>query len=304
MAAEESTDQEGFPSGIGVIDTMLGIPSTEGGTYDFLAPLLKDRESIEDLEHPAGYQFRNLPDVPALGSVEEMIDYTVEQMDAHGIDKALVSVDPDGNAGAAALDRYPERFFGEVRVDPNEGMGALRRLTRAVDELGAKAAFVMPAFVSPQVPINDKRMYPVYAKCCELDVPVICTTGVPGPRVPMAPQDVALIDEVCYFFPELTFVMRHGAEPWTALAAKLMLKWPNLYYSTSGFAPKHYPADIVEFANTRGGDKVLYAGYFPSGLSLERIFAELPSVPFRTEVWPKFLRENSIRVFKLDEADA
>ena len=50
----------------------------------------------------------------------------------------------------------------------------------------------------------------------------------------------------------------------------------------------------------RGADKVLYAGYFPMGLSLERIFSELPSVGFRDHVWPKFLRENAIKAYKLD----
>ena len=43
----------------------------------------------------------------------------------------------------------------------------------------------------------------------------------------------------------------------------------------------------------------LYAGYFPMGLSLERIFEELPDVPFKHEVWPKFLRDNAVRVFGL-----
>jgi predicted TIM-barrel fold metal-dependent hydrolase len=68
---------------------------------------------------------------------------------------------------------------------------------------------------------------------------------------------------------------------------------------TSAFAPKHYPKDIVNFANTRGADKIMYAGYFPMGLSLERIFDDMPNVPFKDEVWPKFLRENAKRVFKV-----
>ena len=93
--------------------------------------------------------------------------------------------------------------------------------------------------------------------------------------------------------------MKHGAEPWTDLACKLMLKYENLYYMTSAFAPKHYPKDIVHFANTRGADKIMYAGYFPMGLSLERIFGDMPNVPFKDEVWPKFLRENAKRVFKV-----
>jgi predicted TIM-barrel fold metal-dependent hydrolase len=151
------------------------------------------------------------------------------------------------------------------------------------------------------VPINDKRFYPLYAACIDLDIPIFVCAGVPGPRIPFAAQDVALIDEVCWFFPELKFVMRHGAEPWTELAVKLMLKWPNLYYSTSAFAPRYYPKAVIDFANTRGAEKVMYAGYFPMGLSLDRIFSELPNVPLHDDVWPKFLRENAVRVFKLDE---
>ena len=93
--------------------------------------------------------------------------------------------------------------------------------------------------------------------------------------------------------------MRHGAEPWEDLAVKLMLKGPNLYYSTSAFAPRYYPEAIIDYANTRGADKVLYGGYFPMGLTLDRIFGELPDVPFKDEVWPKFLRDNARRVLRL-----
>jgi predicted TIM-barrel fold metal-dependent hydrolase len=152
----------------------------------------------------------------------------------------------------------------------------------------------------PQVPINDKKMYPFYAKCVELDLPIFVCAGIPGPRVPFAPQHVELIDEVMYDFPELVFVTRHGCEPWQDLAVKLMLKWPNLYYSTSAFAPKHYPKAIIDYANTRGADKVIYAGYFPMGLSLDRIFRELRDLPLKDEVWPKFLRDNAAKVLKLD----
>jgi hypothetical protein len=80
---------------------------------------------------------------------------------------------------------------------------------------------------------------------------------------------------------------------------KLMVKWPNLHYSTSAFAPKHYPRAIVEYANTRGADRVCYAGYFPMGLSYEQIFEQLPGVGFRDHVWPQFLRGNAERIFGL-----
>ena len=197
----------------------------------------------------------------------------------------------------------PRSLLRELRGRPEPRHGGVRELERAVEELGVKAATAFPAGLTPQVPINDKKFYPLYAKCIELDIPIFVNAGVPGPRVPMALQDVALIDEVCWFFPELKFVTRHGCEPWTDLAVKLLLKWPNLYYSTSAFAPKYYPKDIVDFANTRGADKVMYAGYYPMGLTLERIFKEMPDVPFRDHVWPKFLRENALRLFGLNRRE-
>jgi predicted TIM-barrel fold metal-dependent hydrolase len=178
-------------------------------------------------------------------------------------------------------------------------MEGVRDLVRASETFGIKAATAFPAGMLPQVPINDKKFYPLYAKCIELDIPICITTGVPGPRVPMLCQKTELLDEVCWFFPELRIVMRHGAEPWDALAVKLMLKWPNLYYSTSAFSPKYYPNTVIEFANTRGTEKVMYAGYFPMGLSLERIFKDMQNVPFRDHVWPKFLHENARKVFKI-----
>jgi hypothetical protein len=288
-----------MPTDVGVIDLMLGIPSGDPKRwYDFLRTQLLDRESREDFEFPAEYMFKHVPKFQE--HMDDPVSYLLSEMDKHGISMAMVGTSFKNDQAQKAIKDYPNRFFGSFEVDPNRGMEAVRELEAAVNELGAKAATAFPAGLTPQVPINDKKFYPIYAKCVELDIPICVCAGVPGPRVPFAPQDVALIDEVCWFFPDLKFVTRHGCEPWADLAVKLMLKWPNLHYSTSAFAPKFYPKDVVHFANTRGADKVMYAGYFPMGLTLDRIFEEMPDVPFRDHVWPKFLRENAVRVFKLD----
>ena len=288
-----------MPNDVGVIDLMMGIPSGNPERwYDFLRTQLLDRESREDFEFPAQYMFHDVPKFQE--HMDDPVSYLLDQMDKHGIQMAMVGASLRNEQSRQAIKDHPTRFFGSYEVDPNKGMEAVRELEAAVKELGVKAATAFPAGLTPQVPINDKKFYPIYAKCVELDIPICVCAGVPGPRVPFAPQDVALIDEVCWFFPELKFVTRHGCEPWADLAVKLMLKWPNLYYSTSAFAPKFYPADVVKYANTRGADKVMYAGYFPMGLTLDRIFSELPDVPFRDHVWPGFLRDNAVRVFKLD----
>jgi len=285
-----------MPTDVAVIDTMVGFPSrNRREVYKFLAPHLRDKESKEEFRFPAEYMFKDVP--PDLEDNVDPVAVLMDNLDRFGVAQAMISVGPGRDDAERAITEHPDRFIPSATVDPNEGMDAVRSLVDLHDRYGIKAATTFPA--GAQVPINDKRYYPVYAKCVELDIPIFVCAGVPGPRVPMAPQKVELIDEVCWFFPELRFVMRHGAEPWTDLAVKLMLKWPNLYYSTSAFAPRHYPKAIIDYANTRGADKVIYAGYFPAGLTYDRIWGDMPAVPLNDEVWPKFLRDNARAVLKL-----
>ena len=286
-----------MPEGIGVIDLMLNIPGEHSSKwYDFMRPLLLDEESREQFRMPAEYMFK---DVPRIEGKEDYVAWTVAQMDRHGIERAMLGLDDDNQTTKEALRRFPERFFCSYEANPNHGMDEVRKIRRLKRDYDIKAVTAFPSGLCPQVPVNDKKWYPIYAALVDLELPFCPCMGVPGPRLPMDPQRVELLDEVCWFFPELTIVTRHGCEPWTALAVKLMLKYPNLHYMTSAFAPRHYPREIIEYANTRGAQKILYAGYFPMGLSLERIFGDLPSVPFRDEVWPLFLRDNAMRVFKL-----
>ncbi|MEU8138781.1 amidohydrolase family protein [Streptodolium elevatio] len=284
----------GFPLGQPVFDTMIGFPQQGDDQYDFIRRQTKDRESRERMRFPAEYMFKHVPrDLPD----DEPIAVTLAEMDRHGIEHGLVGLGTETARRAVAL--HPDRFVGCSSLDPNQGMEAVRQLVAEHQKFGARAASLFPAGAFPQVPVNDKKMYPIYAKCVELGIPVFVCAGVPGPRLPMAAQHVELIDEVMYDFPELVLVTRHGCEPWTELAVKLMLKWPGLHYSTSAFAPRHYPKAIVDYANTRGADKIIYAGYFPMGLSLDRIFGDLPQVPFKDEVWPRFLYGNARRVLGL-----
>lgn len=275
---------------------MIGFPKEGFDQYDFIRRQTKDRESKEDLEFPVEYMFKDVPkDLPS----HDPVTLTLHEMDRHGIERGLVGIaDPTAQL---AVTQHPDRFIAAGTVsDPNDVVGSVRAIRRAHEEYGIRATSVFPAGTFPQVPIDDPKMYPVYATCVELGIPIFVCAGIPGPRVPFAAQDVARIDIVMFDFPDLVFVTRHGCEPWEDLAVKLMLKWPNLYYSTSAFAPKHYPKAIIDYANTRGAKKVIYAGYFPMGLSLERIFGDMPAVPFDADVWPNFLYNNAARVLGLE----
>lgn len=287
-----------FNKEIFTVDLMLGIPESEDRSewYSFMEPLLRDEESKKLFKMPAQYMFK---DIPETGSHDDYVQYTLNQMDKHFIDVAMVGFHELSETKIHAQQNHSDRFIFDLPVNPNEGKQEAIRIKELHHKYDIRAVSAFPSGMYPQIPINDEKWHPIYETCIELDIPFFCCVGVPGPRIPMAPQKVELIDEVCWYFPELKFVMRHGAEPWVDLAVKLMLKYPNLYYSTSAFAPKHYPKAIINYANTRGSEKILYAGYFPMGLSLERIFEDLPNVDFNEDVWPKFLGENAKKLLKL-----
>lgn len=287
----------GMPSEVAIIDCMIGFPASDFSQYEFIRKQLKDRESKDGFDFPVEYMFRNVP--KELYGAPDPVGITLHEMDRFGVELGLIGCQDE--VSQKALKSHPDRFLPSGHVDPNDGTEGIRQMVRQYEEFGVRAFGTFPAGCNPQVAIDHPKYYPIYSKCCELDVPIFVCAGVPGPRLPMACQHVERIDQVMYDFPELVFITRHGCEPWEKLAMKLMLKWPNLYYSTSAFAPKYYPDEIVKYANTRGADKILYAGYFPMGLSLERIMTEMRDVPFRDKVWQPFLRDNALRVLKLDD---
>jgi uncharacterized protein len=285
-----------MPTDIGIIDCMIGFPDPDPRRiYEFFRGNIKDAESKATM-FPVEYLFKgNVP-----GAIEGDVDpvaVTVGEMDKYGIERGLVGCEDP--VSQRALREHPDRFVASTSADANDILGAVRKIRRLKEEFDIRAVGTFPAGCMPQIPISDAKWYPVYATCAELGLPIFVCAGIPGPRLPSMCQHVEMLDIVCYDFPELTIVTRHGCQPWTELMVKLMLKWPNLHYSTSAFAPKHYDARIIDYANTRGADRVIYAGYFPMGLTLERIFTDMPHVPFKAEVWPKFLRTNAMRVLGL-----
>ena len=228
----------GMPTGLPIVDTMIGFPHEGFAQYDFIRKQTKDRNSKEEMEFPAEYMFKDVPkDLPT----DDPIAVTLHEMDKYGIEIGLIGV--SDATSRLALKRHPDRFVPSGDIpDPNDVTGSVRKLRQEYEEFGIKCTGVFPAGTFPQVAIDDPKMYPIYQTCVDLDIPIFSTAGVPGPRLRYAPQEVSRIDVVMYDFPDLVFVTRHGCEPWEKLAWKLMLKWPNLYYSTSAFAPEALPA--------------------------------------------------------------
>ena len=286
----------------GAIDTSVGVPKSREEMFEFYG-FIRDQAQGRGVEAgrgrasrcPAGYMFKEPPgwDADELG---DPVEFLIAEQDRHGITKAIVSR-RGRRQGARAVREHPDRFFAvasaSTRTTGMEAVPQDRAASPTSSTSSASGAF--PAGLYPQVAVDDKKWFPIYTKCVELDIPFASTMGVPGPRIPFSPQDVARLDEVCWFFPELKFVTRHGCEPWTELAVKLMLKWPNLYYSTTAFAPKHYPEGHHRLReHPRRRQDHLERATSPPASATTASSPSCPTSPFRDHVWPKFLHENAV----------
>lgn len=256
-------------------------------------------------EHPSDVASRVFDATERIGagvSIEE----TIEQMTAAGVDRGVLSSMkeyspyPDvlrfHELVAAVVAEHPGRFIAAGGVDPvRDGvMGAVRMARRLVEELDFKAIKIMPSIVG-RAP-SDAVYYPLYALCCELDVPVTINVGFPGPRTPAEPQRPLHIDEVCRTFPELNVVMTHLGWPWHLEVIALLLKYERLFLMTSAWAPKRYPSEIVHHIATRGRGRVMFATDYPL-LSFERCATEALALPLDDEAMAAFLHGTAEEVF-------
>lgn len=233
------------------------------------------------------------------------IETTVEQMDEAGVGVGLLHAwwGPNGpiisnDEVARVVSRWPDRFVGVAAVDLLRPLEGVRELRRCVRDLGFKALRIVPWLWG--LPPNDRHYYPLYVECIELGIPFCYQTGHTGPlRVSDTGRPIPYIDEVALTFPELVIVGGHIGYPWTEEMVAVANKYPNVYIDTSAYVPSRYPEELLRYLCKRGQDKVLFGSNYPM-ISLKRCLDEVDGLGLDEGVRRKFLRDNAVRVFKLD----
>lgn len=159
------------------------------------------------------------------------------------------------------ISRYPDRMFGMEGIDPRDGLPGLQRLERAVKEFGFIGAHYHSHGFG--IAIDDPRMFPYYAKCAELDIPIVVQIGHSAEKMPSATGRPILIDNIALHFPELRFVAAHTGWPWTEELVAMAWKHENVFVGTTAHAPKYWDPGLVSFINGRGRGKVAFGTDFP-----------------------------------------
>jgi predicted TIM-barrel fold metal-dependent hydrolase len=198
---------------------------------------------------------------------------------------------------ADAARRYPDFVAGIGAVDLSRPMDAVRELRRCVRDYGFKGVRLLPWLWG--WPPDDRRYYPLYAECVELDVTCCVQVGHAGPAYPSEPgRPIPYLDHVAHDFPELRIVAGRIGFPWTSEMISLLMKYPNVYVDTSAYKTSRYPAELVEFMRGTGRSKVLFGSNYPM-LTPEECLQDLDELGLDEQAEELFLAGNARSVFKL-----
>jgi uncharacterized protein len=173
-------------------------------------------------------------------------DSLVVEMDRAGIDKSvLLAADFTYALEDCALTieeiyarhrnvllRHPGRFEVFGGMDPRWGRDGVDLFERSLREFGFRGLKVYPPCgFSP----SDAQLFPLYELCRQYKVPVLVHIGPTSPVLSFESSYPFMLDQAARQFPEVNFIMAHGAVSFVEECSMLCAHRPNVYMDISAY---------------------------------------------------------------------
>ncbi len=191
--------------------------------------------------------------------------------------------------------------FGSV--DPHKGKMGLREVKKLIADgiSGFKFHPTCQGFFP-----NDRLAYPMYEAMAEAKLPVIFHSGHSGMGsglrggggLRLKYSNPMHLDDVAIDFPDMQIVMAHPSFPWQDEALAVATHKPNVWIDLSGWSPKYFPKQLVQYANTLLKDRMLFGSDYPL-ITPERWMKDFEEAGFKPDVHPLILKENAKRLLRL-----
>ncbi|TCO62441.1 amidohydrolase family protein [Actinocrispum wychmicini] len=248
----------------------------------------------------------NLTDKVNNGTLGELLDV----MDAEGVDHAVMHAETEHGESADALNEalvkviaaHPTRFTGVGAVDTSPARPTrIARQVAAAADAGLVGVSVQPAFSG--LDIDDRALYPMYARAEELNLVVALHTGITYSRMhPIRHERAELLDQVACDFPDLRLIACHAGWPWVAEYCAVARRHPTVFLEFGGLAPKYVAKPGSGWDPLFGmmgnvlADQVLYGTDWPV-MSPTRALAEWRASGLGAATLAALFAGNALRLF-------
>lgn len=232
----------------------------------------------------------------------------VQLMDRLGIDKTYVPtfkmqsyrtrsllLDVPVDEVRKIMDASGGRVGGLYGYNVSRGWEAVKELEIAVKEWGFAGGHLHANGWG--VPLNHRELFPFYAKCCELDVPIVLQCGHSAEHMPSEGSRPVYLDDIALYFPDLRIVASHTGWPWNKELIAMAWKHPNIFIGCGAHAPKYWDEDLVQFLNSRGQGKVLWGSDFPVVTHQDSI-EQVAAMQLKDSARTQLMRGAAEKVFK------
>ena len=206
---------------------------------------------------------------------------------------------------AEAANANSDMMMAFGSIDPHKGKLGLRELRRMIDEYGVKGFKFHPTCQGFYP--NDRMAYPMYELIAEAGLPAIfhsghsgVGTGMPGGGgLRLKFSNPIHLDDVAADFPDMKIIIAHPSWPWQDEALSVCLHKPNVYIDLSGWSPKYFAPQLIQYANTQLKHKMLFGSDFPL-ITPDRWMKDFEQAGFKPEVRPLILKDNAVKLLGLD----
>jgi predicted TIM-barrel fold metal-dependent hydrolase len=187
------------------------------------------------------------------------------------------------------------RLLGALSYNPFRIDESLREIETGFREYGFRYVWFHP--LSYGMPPNDRRFYPLYAKCSELKIPVGLQVGHSAEVLPSDGGRPMLVDEVAIDFPLLKINLSHTGWPWVDEWCSMLWRHPNVYGDISAYYASGLDGNLVRFMDSsRGRDKVMFG---TNGIGLKRCHEEFLALDVSERTKQRVLRDNALEFLGL-----
>ena len=225
----------------------------------------------------------------------------------------LFTVDCESGLGAKRVSNYEIADFAAqhddicipfASIDPHKGKLGAREARDLVENHGVRGFKFH--HIMQDIDPGDRVAYPIYEVIAEHGLPAIFHTGHSGIGTGMRGGggirlkygQPMLVDDVAVDFPDMKIILAHPSWPWVDESLSMALHKDNVFIDLSGWSPKYFQPQIIQYANTQLRHKMLFGSDFPL-IHPDKWLTAARDAGFRDDVLPAIMKDNAARLLAL-----